>query len=48
MGMFIIKILLSPLAVIEMWINIITALILWDTRPMEREWLFDIIWRKPK
>jgi hypothetical protein len=30
MGMFIIRILLTPLAVIDMWVNVVTAMVLWD------------------
>jgi hypothetical protein len=48
MGMFIIRILLTPLAVIDMWVNVVTAMVLWDKAPIEREWLSDVIWKKFK
>jgi hypothetical protein len=48
MGIFILKMLLIPFAAIEMWCRIIVALIMWDKRPMQGEFLFDILYKKRK
>ena len=48
MGILILKILMTPFAAIEGWCKIMVAFIMWDKRPMEAEWLFDILWKKRK
>ena len=46
MGIFILKILLTPIASIEASCRIIVAFIMWDKRPMKAEFLMDILWKK--
>jgi len=48
MGILILKILMTPFALIEAWCRIIVAFMMWDKRPMESEWLIDVLWKKRK
>lgn len=48
MGMLILKILMIPFAAIEGWCKITVALVMWDRRPLESEWLYDVLWGKRK
>jgi hypothetical protein len=47
MGMLIIKILLLPIAAIEVYCKLIAALVLWDSRPFDSELIYDIMFKKP-
>ena len=46
MLVLIMKIIVTPFAIIEQWCKVLTALLIWDKRPLESELLFDIIWKK--
>jgi len=35
--------LIVPLASVEVWLRILTALILWDDRPMLDTWIFEYL-----
>ena len=48
MGILILKIIMTLFAAIEGWCKVVVALIMWDKRPMESEWLFDVLWKKRK
>lgn len=48
MGVLIIKILMTPFAIIELYCKTIVAIIMWDRRPMESDCLFDMLWKKRK
>ena len=39
---------MTPFALIEAWCRIIVAFMMWDKRPMESEWLIDVLWKKRK
>ena len=48
MGILILKILMTPIAFLEAWCKIMVAFIMWDKKPIEAEWLMDILWDKRK
>lgn len=43
MGIFILKLMMLPLAALDGLLNVIYAFIMWDKRAMDRDWLFDYI-----
>ena len=48
MGILLLKIILTPIALLEVWCKVIVAFMMWDKRPMTGEWLLDILWKKSK
>lgn len=42
------KVLLTPLTGVDTSIRLVSALVLWDGKFMEGDWLMDKIWKKQK
>jgi hypothetical protein len=48
MGILILKILMTPVAALDMLTRMVYGFMMWDARPLEQDTLLDMLWKNKK